>query len=372
MVIKGNARAGAKSLAAHVLRADTNERVEVEAIRGVIAEDVEGALREMEAVACCTNTRKPLYHASINTPIEERMTPEQRARAIDRLEEALSLTGQPRVVIIHKKQGREHCHVIWSRTDVEHGRAIRMDHNYRTHELVARELEREFGHARVQGAHVERDGKERPARTPGHDEMQQASRTGFKPKQAKEQITALWRATDSGQAFQAAIEEKGWLLARGDRRDFVVVDPQGGTHSLARRVDGAKAKDIRERMADLDANALPTAQEARTQQLARAAQSPMPELDEEDERRRIASTSHRLDWTDRAGMAQQQRSALNWVKAADRQAGTDEPGRKKLRFASDRDPLSKPVKEPEQQEAGRKRLTFVKDKKPDKDIDRDR
>ena len=36
MVIKGNARAGAKSLAAHVLRGDTNERVKVEEIRGVV------------------------------------------------------------------------------------------------------------------------------------------------------------------------------------------------------------------------------------------------------------------------------------------------------------------------------------------------
>ena len=42
----------------------------------------------------------------------------------------------------------------------------------------------------------------------------------------------------------------------GDRRDFVVIDPHGGTYSLARRVDGAKAKDIRARMADLDAGAV--------------------------------------------------------------------------------------------------------------------
>ena len=51
------------------------------------------------------------------------------------------------------------------------------DHNYRKHEIVARELEREFGHERVQGAHIERDGKARPERTPSHAEMQQAERT---------------------------------------------------------------------------------------------------------------------------------------------------------------------------------------------------
>jgi hypothetical protein len=372
MVIKGNARAGAKSLAAHVLRADTNERVEVDEIRGVIAEDVEGALREMEAVACCTRTSKPLYHASINTRADERLTPEQRLQAIDRLEEALNLTGQPRVVVIHEKKGREHCHIIWSRTDLDKSIAIRMDHNFRTHELVARELEREFGHERVQGAHVERDGKPRPARTPGHDEMQQASRTGLKPKEAKEQVTAVWRSTDSGQAFQAAIEEKGWILARGDRRDFVVVDPQGGTHSLARRVDGAKAKDVRERMADLDASALPTVQEARTIQTERQAERKPPEPDraEDEQRRQRAPVSDGLDWTDRAGMAAQQRSALNAVKANERAAADPRAG-KTLKFSEDRKSSPKPVTKPER-ESGEKRLKFLEDKKPDKDIDRDR
>jgi hypothetical protein len=255
--------------------------------------------------------------------------------------------------------------------------AIRMDHNFRTHELVARELEREFGHARVQGAHVERDGKPRPARTPGHDEMQQAARTGLKPKEAKEQITTLWRATDSGQAFKAAIEEKGWILARGDRRDFVVIDPSGGTHSLARRVDGAKAKDIRERMADLDASSLPSAQEAVAQQKAHLAErkvpAPVPELAEEKSRRRHAPVSGGLDWTDRAGMAAQERSALNWVKAGDRapKRAADPPAGKTLKFSEDRNPSPKPVTKPER-DSGEKRLKFFEDKKPDKDFDRER
>jgi hypothetical protein len=371
MVIKGNARAGAKSLATHVLRADTNERVEVNEIRGVVAEDVLGALREMEAVACCTRTGKPLYHASINTPVEERLTPEQRAQAIDRLEKALNLSDQPRVIVIHEKFGREHCHIIWSRTDVDHGRAIRMDHNYRTHEIVARELEKEFGHARVQGAHVERNGQERPMRTPGHAEMQQAARTGLKPKQAKEQITALWQSTDSGRAFQAAIEEKGWLLSRGDRRDFVAVDPHGGTHSLARRIEGAKASDVRERMADIDVTQLPTVADARAHQLARPAVA--PEIDEDDLRRRPTPVVDGLAWTDRAGMVAQERSAIKWAKATDHAARRDPApgGRKTLRFSEDQNPTPKPDSKTERQ-AGAKRLKFFEDKKPDKDFDRDR
>ena len=276
MVIKGKSVAGASRLAAHLERLDTNERMEVIELRDVAAADLHGALREMEAVAsACPNCKKPFYHASINTRADERLTPEQRMELIDRLEKELGLTGQPRAVVVHEKEGREHCHVVWSRIDLEKMRTISDSHNYRTHELVARGLEREFGHERVQGAHIERDGQERPERTPSHKEMQQAARTGVSPKEAQELIAGVWRSTDSGRAFQAGLEDKGWLLARGDRRDFVAVDPKGGAHSLSRRIEGATAKDVRARLADLDPRRLPSVAEAKNlQQERQAAREP--------------------------------------------------------------------------------------------------
>lgn len=270
MVIKGSARGGAVKLAAHLQRTDTNEKMRVVEMRDVAAEDLRGALIEMDALGCALRTQRTLYHASINTRADEAMTPEQWRRAVDRLEQELDLTGQPRVIVEHQKEGREHVHIVWARTDLEHMRAIRCDHNYRKHETVARELEQEFGHERVQGAHAERDGVERPERTPSHAEMQQAERTGLTPREAKEQLTELWNRTDSGQAFAAALDEAGWILARGDKRDFVVLDPAAEVHSLTRRIDGAKAKDVRARMADLDAASLPSVEEARELQHDRA------------------------------------------------------------------------------------------------------
>ncbi len=269
MVIKGGARGAPIDLAAHLQRLDTNERMEVLELRGVAADELEGALREMDAVASGTRCKRPLYHASINTAPDERMTPEQWNQAIDALEAKLGFTGQPRTVVFHEKEGREHVHIVWSRIDLEHMRAIPDSHNYRRHEEVARELEREFGHAHVQGAHVEREGKERPDRTPTHAEMQQAERTGLSPKEAKAEITAIWEKTDTGKAFAAALEDHNWILARGDKRDFVVLDHAGEVHSLARRIEGAKAKDVRERMADVDLAKLPSVEEARTVQLSR-------------------------------------------------------------------------------------------------------
>ncbi len=266
MVIKGNPRGSPSGLAKHLERTDTNERMRVIEIRGVVANDLAGALDEMDAHGAALRTTRTLYHASINTRADERMTNEQLMRSVDQLEEKLGLTGQARAVVMHEKVDREHFHVVWARTDLDHMRAIRCDHNYRKHEEVARALEQEFGHARVQGAHVGRDGAERPARTPSHAEMQQAERTGLTPDEAKEQITALWQRTDNGKAFAAALEDQGWILARGDRRDFVVLDLAGEPHSLAKRVEGAKMKDVRARMADVDPASLPSVDEARAQQ----------------------------------------------------------------------------------------------------------
>jgi hypothetical protein len=263
VIIKGTSCRGAGRLATHLTRTDTNERAEVKEIRGVAADTLRGALKEIEAVAGGTQTSKPFYHASINTRADERLTDEQRMKAIDRLEDALGLTGQPRVVVVHEKEGREHCHIVWSRIDLNRMAAISDSHNYRKHEQVARELEREFGHKRVQGAHVERDGQERPKRTPSHHEMQQAQRTGISAKEAKTFMTGIWNDTTNGKEFQEALWSKGWALVRGTSRDFVALDPMGGIHSVARRIEGARVADLRKRFGDLNPRELPDIRHAR-------------------------------------------------------------------------------------------------------------
>jgi len=179
----------------------------------------------------------------------------------------------------------------------------------------------------VQGAHIEREGKERPKRTPSHAEMLQAERTGMSPQEAKEKITELWRNTDTGQAFAAALEKNGWILARGDRRDFVVIDPMGGTHSLSRRIEGANAKDVRARMADIDPARLPTVAEAKQVQRERRAQEATIGATKEqrsnsahadDDKKTKRNSNPEMEWTDQGGMVEQQRSALEWVKKSQR------------------------------------------------------
>jgi hypothetical protein len=270
MIIKGRSRAGADELATHLMRVDTNELMEVIEIRGTIASDLRGALREMCAVAAGTRCKSNLYHGSINVRVEERLELEQWRFAIETLEERLGLSGQPRAIVMHQKHGREHIHIVWSRIDCLRMCAIPDSHNYRAHEEVSRELERIFGHEFTQGAHVERDGVARPARTRSHAEQQQRDRTGGADLATiVVEVTDLWRVTDSGLAYQTALKEKGYLLARGDHRDFVIVDRQGGIHSLARRIEGIRVAELRAGLRDLDLASLPSTKEARSRQEAR-------------------------------------------------------------------------------------------------------
>jgi hypothetical protein len=263
MIIKGKSRAGPGALAKHLLNAEMNETVRLLETRGTVANDLRGALHEMAAHAAGTRCEKPLYHAAISPGPPHRLTPEQRAEAIDALEQKMGFVGHPRVVVMHEKLGREHIHVVWSRIDLERMRSVSDSHNYRKHEEVARDLERRFGHDRVQGAHHERDGVKRPDRTPSRAELRQQERTGITAKKVKQEVTAAFEASDSPEAFRRALEDKGYVLAQGDRRDFVIVDRAGGIHSLARRIDGMKASELRDFMAPLDREALPTTDQAK-------------------------------------------------------------------------------------------------------------
>lgn len=257
MIIKGTSRTGPVALAQHLGNAEKNERVQLLETFGTIASDLRGALIEMDTYAMGTRCSKPLYHAAISPEPPHRLTDDQRKEAVDALEKKLGLDGHARVVVLHEKEGREHIHVVWTRIDIHHMRSVSDSHNYRKHEEVARDLERRFGHERVQGAHHERigpDGKkiDRPDRTPSRSELRQEEKTGIKGRDVKAEVTALFEASDNANAFCAALASRDYQIAEGDRRDYVIVDWRGGVHSLARRIEGVKAADLRKFMEGVD------------------------------------------------------------------------------------------------------------------------
>ena len=119
MILKGSQRGGAKQLGLHLLKAEGNEHIELHDIRGFISEDVVGALREAEAVAKGTKCKQFLFSVSLNPPETENVRIETFEKAISAIEEKHGLVDQPRVIIFHEKEGRRHCHAVWSRIDAE-------------------------------------------------------------------------------------------------------------------------------------------------------------------------------------------------------------------------------------------------------------
>jgi Relaxase/Mobilisation nuclease domain len=261
MIIKGMARGRARQLAAHLLRSDQNESVQLYETRGTLASDVEGALEELEARGRAGRSKAPLYHASVSPEAAFPLRGEQIRQAVDLLEEKLGFRGQPRIVVLHRKDEREHVHVVWSRVSAETGRAISTSWNYRIHEAVSRELEARFGHPAIQNS---RPRPQRPSgRQPLRDhEVHQFQRSGSNADAVASELTGLWQESETGEQFRKRLEEAGYILARGDRRSFVVIDRAGTVHSLTRRLRGTGAE-LKEKLGATD---LPSVAQARSTQ----------------------------------------------------------------------------------------------------------
>lgn len=289
MIIKGKSRAGPSQLARHLGRADTNERIEILQLDS--AGTTADAFRDWQTYTLATKGTLGLYHANIDPDAKYEMSRDQWLRAVEVLEEELGLQGQPRAIVMHEKNGREHIHVVWARTDMDTMKLRSDSMNYQAHERASLRLEQEFGHEHVPGKHAKRDREAQPEFPDAevtHDEWQQRERGGLDHRERKAQVKGLYEASDTGPAFKAALEDAGYVLARGDRRDFVILDADAKVHSLGRQLPGVSAKDLRAFMVDVDPDTLPSVSVAR-QALRTAEQSKSPDHDA------VASQSQHVD-----------------------------------------------------------------------------
>jgi hypothetical protein len=264
VIIGGGSRRGAKWFATHLMRNDEGQLVRLAESRGLAGYDISGWFRQMEAVSFGSRAENYFYHANINPRDDEPLTEAQWGEAIDRLEHNLGLDGHSRFVVEHEKNGRTHRHVFWSRIDPDTMTAVSDSKTYRIHERTADELEKAFGHEPTPR------GRGPEGRNPHNWEVFRGQKTGINPYDVGAELTLLWRQADSGPAFAAALEPHDYILAKG-RRGLCVVDPAGKEHSLARRIEGARKKDIDARMEGIDREALPSVEVARAMARERAA-----------------------------------------------------------------------------------------------------
>jgi hypothetical protein len=119
----------------------------------------------------------------------------------------------------------------------------------------------EFGLPLPDGIAQDRGAERRRKKDMTRSEKAQAEETGIAPGQRRAEITQAFRRSDNAEAFRTALKEQGYILARGDRRGFVVVDRFGTIHSLARQIDGVKTRELNEKLAPLTSDQLPPAAE---------------------------------------------------------------------------------------------------------------
>jgi len=269
MIFIGNQRGGAKNLAAHLLSPD-NEHVDVHQVRGFASDSVGGAFNEAYALSRGTRCKQFLFSLSVNPPAKENVSTRDFEAAIDRAEEKLGLDGQPRAIIFHEKNGRRHAHAVWSRIDTDEMKAVQLSFTHKKLQQVSKELFIEHGWQMPRGM-VDKD--QRDPKNFTLDEWQQAKRQGKDPRSIKTALQDSWATSDSKAAFTHALKERGFSLARGDRRGFVAIDRQGEVYAIGKKWLGVTTKAIKERLGD--PQDLPDVETAK-QQIARDMQ---PSLD---------------------------------------------------------------------------------------------
>lgn len=279
MIAKGNPHNSGPYLARYLAASSKgNESAELVELRGFASDNVFDAFALVQLQAGGTHCQKPIFHVQVRTPKGEELTREQWAHVADRIEKQLGFDGQPRAIVFHQKDGHRHMHLAWSRIDAETMHAIDPGLYKRKLKEICRKLEKEMGLQQVRNER-EPDEKTQP---PARPEFEQGRRLKTDVKAIREGIRECWDASANGAAFVAALEKNGLVLAKGDKRSFVIVDEMGGYHALGKRITGATAEQTRAKLADIRAAKLPTVEKAQTMQRERREQEKGAMADQQD------------------------------------------------------------------------------------------
>jgi hypothetical protein len=259
MILKASERGGGKQLALHLLNTHDNEHVEVHELRGFVSDDLTGAMKEAYAVSKGTRAKNFLFSVSLNPPEREDVPVQVFEDAIERIEQANGLDGHARAIVFHEKEGRRHAHAVWSRIDTQTMTAKNLSHYKRKLQDISRELYHE--HDWKMPAGLARSGQSDP-RNFTLDQWQQAKRMGKDARDLKAELQDAWAMSDNATTFGHALSERGFMLAKGDRRGHVAVSYDGEVLSIGRYV-GKKAKEVRAKLGEPDT--LPSVDDAKTQ-----------------------------------------------------------------------------------------------------------
>lgn len=253
---RGHSFKGAGRYFLHDKKAETKDRVVWTHTHNVPTEDPELAMKWMAHTAMNRNrlkqeagvpntgrkgNEKPVYHFSLAwQPEQEPQQKHMMELAFDALE-LLGLKDHEAVFVAHNDTAHPHVHVITNLVNPQNGKTTRPQNDRLRFSTWAEAYEKEHGKIYCEERVINNERR----------------RKGEKVKHREVKIDHsliiqnLYNQSDSSKAFQAALEQEGFTLAKGDRRGYVLVDEQGKITSLSRQLKDQRAKDIKERLGDL-------------------------------------------------------------------------------------------------------------------------
>ena len=312
MIIKSTVRGNGGKLANYLLNDKKNDRAELLELRGWAAENLKNALLISEEIAHGqTQCEKPFYHVSFRLAPGEELTPEQWERCADALEKRVGLEDHHRAMVMHTYHGEKHLHVVWDRIDENTLKAAELSFEHLQCKKTARALEKELG---LQQVRDEKREPEKELAAPTREEEQQARRKGQDLQKLRAAIREAWEKSENGKSFAEALDERGFTLAQGEKRDYVAIDEQGSVYSIGKRTTGATAREVRAKLADLEREQIPSVEQAREELPARIAER-------EKQREYEAAQAEREQWEEKIAQAAIQKAEEE--KKKERQAGQE-------------------------------------------------
>ncbi|NCB30942.1 MAG: hypothetical protein EOM66_05980 [Clostridia bacterium] len=126
-------------------------------------------------------------------------------------------------------------------------------------DIEARNRDRERLQLEAQAVGLELTDAERVREAPRPEQREEDRGQRFGKVDAE--LSELWSWAQNGEDFTRALRARGFVLAQGDSRDFVIIDRNGKSHSVT-----AKPEEVRAKLADIDREDLPTIPQAQEMQ----------------------------------------------------------------------------------------------------------
>ena len=229
MILKGSTTSSishAGRLANHLLSERDNDHLQVLEIAGQQTDDPKQAMLFMHGAVTLTRGKKGLFQVSINPEEGEVMTHEQWDDAVVRVEKEFGLIGQPRIIVEHIKEGRQHRHIVWQRTNYETEKLVPIN-DYKTRLVKqAREMERDYGHRIVNDQTI--GPKFDQAAHRQAKRLQKKDDQALDPKNRSAFIRQAWERSENADDFVKALKDGGLELAQGNKARMVLLHSETG------------------------------------------------------------------------------------------------------------------------------------------------